>query len=166
MVLSDSTGKVLFRYPEPQKYIGKMLPDFLVKAMISGDEGVAAGVGSPGDERLFAFARLSPPWREMWVLIGLPRAWAVGPVNRALWRNLIWLGLVALFAMAAAWFGGDLFIVRPVKKLRAVTERLAAGDLTVRAGPDYPVGELGLLGHSFDQMADFLQDPRGGPKAE
>ena len=99
--------------------------------------------------------------------IGLPRDWAVGPVNRALWRNLIWLGLVALFAMAAAWYGGDLFIVRPVKKLRGVTERLAAGDLSVRTGPDYPVGELGLLAHSFDQMADSLQERRrtcAGPK--
>ena len=158
MVLTDSSRKVLFRYPEPQKYIGKMLPDVLVKAMTNSDEGVAAGVGLPGDERLFAFTRLSPPWQEMWVFIGLPRDWAVGPVNRALWRNLIWLGLVALFAMAAAWYGGDLFIVRPVKKLRAVTERLAAGDLRVRAGPDYPVGELGLLAHSFDQMADSLQE--------
>ena len=80
------------------------------------------------------------------------------PVNRVLWRNLIWLGLVAIFAMAAAWFGGDLFIVRPVKKLRAVTQRLAAGDLTVRAGPDYAGGELGLLAQAFDQMADSLQE--------
>ena len=157
LVLTDSSRKVLFRYPDPQKYIGKMLPDFLIKTMASGDEGVTAGVGLPGDERLFAFARLSPPWQEGWVLIGLPRDWAVGPVNRILWRNLIWLGLVALFAMAAAWYGGDLFIVRPVKKLRTITERLAEGDLSVRAGPDYTVGELGLLANSFDQMADSLQ---------
>ena len=60
--------------------------------------------------------------------------------------------------MAAAWYGGDLFIVRPVKKLRGVTERLAAGDLRERAGPDYAVGELGLLAHSFDQMADSLRE--------
>ena len=158
MVLTDSSRKVLFRYPEPQKYIGKMLPDVLIKAMTKSDEGVAAGVGLPGDERLFAFARLSPPWQEMWVFIGLPRDWAVGPVNRTLWRNLIWLGLVAIFAMAAAWYGGDLFIVRPVRKLQAVTGQMAAGDLTVRAGPDYPVGELGLLARSFDQMADSLQE--------
>ena len=158
LVLTDSTWKVLFRYPDPLKYIGKMLPDFLVKAMVTSDEGESAGVGLPGDERLFAFARLSPPWQEIRVTIGLPRDWAVGPVNHVLWRNLIWLGLVALFAMAAAWYGGDLFIVRPVKKLRTVTERLEAGDLSVRTGPDYTVGELGLLAHSFDQMADSLQE--------
>ena len=92
MVLSDATGKVLFRYPEPLQYIGKMLPDFLFKAMTAADEGVAAGIGLPEDPRLFAFTRLTPPWQEMRVLLGLPRAWAVDKVNRDLWRNLIGLG--------------------------------------------------------------------------
>ncbi|MCX5891197.1 MAG: ATP-binding protein [Deltaproteobacteria bacterium] len=157
MGLTDSTGKVLFRYPDPLKYVGKMLPDVLIQAMTAGDEGVAAGMGLPGDARLFAFARLSPPWQDMYVAIGLSMAWAVDKVDRDLWRNLIWLGLVAILALAAAWFGADLFIIRPVRILRGVTERLAAGNLTVRSGPDYPVGELGLLAQSFDQMADSLQ---------
>ena len=158
LVLTDATWKVLFRYPEPLKYLGRMLPDILIKAMTSRDEGVAAGVGLPGDERLFAFAQLSPPWQEMRVAIGLPRDWAVSKVNRDLWRNLIWLGLVAILALTAAWFGAGLFVVQPVRKLRGVTERLAAGDLTVRAGPQYTVGEMGLLAHAFDQMADSLQE--------
>ena len=63
----------------------------LIKAMATGDEGVAEGVGLPGDERLFAFARLSPPWQELRVAIGLPREWAIDKVNRDLRRNLIWL---------------------------------------------------------------------------
>ena len=157
IVLTDSSRKVLFRYPDPQKYLGQMLPEAFIKPMAEREEGVAAGVGLPGDPRLFAFVRLSPPWQDMWVTIGLPREWVVTPVNRSLWHNLIWLGLVALFAMAVAWYGGDQFIVRPVKKLQGVTGRLAAGDLTVRSGPDYTAGELGLLAQSFDQMADSLQ---------
>ena len=106
MGLTDATGKVLFRYPEPLKYIGKMLPEALIQAMAAGNEGVAAGVGLPGEERLFAFARLSPPWQELRVAIGLPREWAIDKVNRDLRRNLIWLAAVALMALAAAWFGG------------------------------------------------------------
>jgi signal transduction histidine kinase/HAMP domain-containing protein len=156
--LTDSTWKVLFHYPEPQKYNGKMFPDALIKAMTSSAEGVAAGVGLPGDERLFAFTRLAPPWEDIRLAVGLPQEWAVAPVNRTLLRNLLWLGLVTLFAIVAAWFGGDLFIVRPVQKLRAITDHLAAGDLTVRAGPRTKVGELGLLAHSLDQMADSLQE--------
>ncbi len=158
LVLSDSTSKVLFRYPEPLKYIGQMLPDFLIKAAATGDEGVAEGVGLPGDARLFAFARLSPPWQEMRVYLGLPRDWAVGKVNQDLRRNLIWLGLVAILALAAAWFGAGLVIVRPVRKLRHLTDRLAAGNLTVRIGPAYSAGELGLLAQDFDRMAAALQE--------
>ena len=158
MVLTDATNKVLFRYPEPLKYIGKMLPDFLIKAANSGDEGVAEGVGLPGDARLFAFVRLSPPWQEMRVLLGLPRDWAVGKVNRDLRRNLLWLCLVAAMALAAAWFGSGLVIVQPVRNLRHFTVRLAAGDLTTRAGPAYPEGELGLLAQDFDHMAAALQE--------
>lgn len=158
LVLTDSTWRVFFRYPEPQQYVGKMFPDFLIKAAAARAEGVAEGVGLPGDRRLFAFTRLSPPWQEMRVFLGLPEGWAVDKVNRDLWRNLIWLGSVAILALSAAWFGADFFIVRPVRKLRGATERLAAGDLTVRSGSQVTVGELGLLAQGFDQMADALQE--------
>jgi PAS domain S-box-containing protein len=134
------------------------LPEAFMKPMAAGDEGIAAGRGLPGDSRLFAFARLSPPWQDFWVTIGLQRDWAISPVNRILWRNLMFLGLVALLSMAAAWYGGKFFIVRPVMKLLTVVERLASGDLSVRAGPDYQVGELGLLAQSFDHMADSLKE--------
>ncbi|MHB8070163.1 MAG: ATP-binding protein [Desulfobaccales bacterium] len=157
LALTDATCKVLFRYPDPLRYIGKMLPETLANAMATRDEGVAEGVGLPGDARLFAFARLAPPWQGMRVAIGLPRDWAVGPVNRELRHNLTWLGLVGLLSMAAAWYGSGLFILQPVKKLRNVTGRLAAGDLAARAGLQDKVGELGLLAQSFDQMADSMQ---------
>jgi signal transduction histidine kinase len=156
--LTDATRTMLFRYPEPLEYIGKKFPEALIRAMQSHAEGVAEGVGLPGDERLFAFARLVPPWQHMWVAIGLPEAQVLAQVNHDLKRNLIWLGLVALLAVAAAWGGSGWAILRPVKKLRRVTERLAQGDLSARAGPDYAVGELGLLGHAFDQMADSLEE--------
>jgi signal transduction histidine kinase len=155
--LTDTSWKVLFRYPDPMKYIGKMMPAPLIQAMTGRDEGVAEGVGLPGDARLFAFARLAHPWEEMRVVIGLPRDWALGPVNGELWRNLIGLGLVGLLSMAAAWYGSGLFILQPVRRLRDVTELLAAGDLTVRAGLQNTVGELGLLAQAFDQMAHCLQ---------
>lgn len=158
MGLTDSSGKVLFRSPDPQKYSGRKVLGAIVQGMKSGNEGVAEGVGLPGDLRLFAFVRLSPPWQEMFVVIGLPRDLALTRVNRELWNNLAWLLGVGLLALAAAWFGSGWFIIRPVRKLREVTERLAAGDLTARAGLDYSVGELGHLAQAFDHMAVALQE--------
>jgi PAS domain S-box-containing protein len=158
IVLTDSSHKVLFRYPDPQKYLGQLMPEAFIKPMTENEEGVAAGVGLPKDQRLFAFVRLAPPWQEMWVTIGLPQEWVLAPVNRLMWRSLIFLGLVTLIAMAAAWYGGELFVVRPVRKLQVVTEQVAAGDLAVRCGPDFTVGELGILARSFDRMAAALQE--------
>jgi signal transduction histidine kinase len=158
LVLAGAGGKILFRYPEPLKYTGRRLPDPVIQAMSSHDEGMLESVGLPGDQRLVAFTRLPAPWQDGRVAIGLPKAPVLAQVNRDLKRNLIWLGLVAVLAMAAAWWGSGWFILQPVKKLRGVTERLAGGDLSARAGPDYAVGELGLLGHAFDQMADSLEE--------
>ena len=71
MVLTDSTYKVLFRYPEPQKYIGKMMPDFLVKAMTSGDEGVG---GRGRIARRCASLRLCPAVAALAGDVGVHRA--------------------------------------------------------------------------------------------
>jgi signal transduction histidine kinase len=158
LALTDASGKALFRYPEPLKYTGRMLPEILVQAMAAQTEGVLEVVGLPGDLRLVGFTRLAPPWQDLRVAVALPKVQALAQVNRELRANLFWLGLVSLVALSAAWYGAGLFVVRPVKELRGVTEKLAAGDLTVRTGPQYPAGELGLLGQAFDGMADAIQE--------
>ena len=158
LALIGATGTTLFRYPEPLKYTGRMMPDLLTEAINRQDEGMLEIVGLPGDVRLVGFTRLAPPWQDLRIAVALPKGWAVDKVNRDLWRNLTWLGLVAILALAVAWFGAGLVMVRPVKKLRHLTDRLASGDLSKRAGPAYPVGELGLLAQDFDRMAATLQE--------
>ncbi len=158
LLLADAKGKVLFRYPQPLEYLGRMAPNSVIKAMANQVEGMTEGVGLPGDERLFAFARLAPPWHDMCVAIGLPKEWALARVNRDLWRNLMWLAAVALLAVAAARFGGKIFILQPVDKLLEVTRRLTGGDLTARTGAPYKAGELGQLAQAFDHMAASLQE--------
>jgi two-component system sensor histidine kinase UhpB len=59
--------------------------------------------------------------------------------------------------LLAAWFGGDIFILRRINSLVAATRQLAEGDLGVRIGPWYGDDELGVLAESFDEMATSLQ---------
>lgn len=159
LLMADSRGKVMFRYPEPAEFIGKQLPESpLVEKMIAEDEGAARGVDLSGTPRLFGFTRLSLPFQEFHVAVGIPEAAAFSGIDRDLRRNLIILSLVALLVMAAAWLSSGLFIVRPTRGLQRVTKQLAEGDLTVRTGPPYRSGELGLLARDFDQMADAIQE--------
>src|SRR5260221_9381246 len=73
------------------------------------------------------------------------------------WRSL-WIGFViGLFALAAAWLGGELFILRQVKSITGAAKRLTAGDLTSRTGLQKDASELGELGRSMDTMAETLE---------
>jgi signal transduction histidine kinase/ActR/RegA family two-component response regulator len=72
--------------------------------------------------------------------------------------HLPWTGFtVGLLALAAAWFGGERFILRQVRLLYAATRRLGAGDLTTRTGLAQEGGELGELAATFDAMASSLE---------
>ena len=64
IVMTDASRRVLWRYPEPEKYLGKMLPAAFFKPMDADDEGVAAGEGLPGDPRLSP----SPGWRPRGII--------------------------------------------------------------------------------------------------
>jgi signal transduction histidine kinase len=67
------------------------------------------------------------------------------------------IGLAAAFALALAWFSGDLFIVRRARALVAATRRIADGDLSARTGVPYGRGEIGQLARAFDEMAAGLE---------
>jgi len=69
-----------------------------------------------------------------------------------------WTGfVVGLVALAAAWFGGERFILRQVRRLSVAARGLARGELSSRAGLSKEKGELGELARTFDSMAASLE---------
>src|ERR1043166_5303638 len=65
--------------------------------------------------------------------------------------------LIGLLALAAAWFGGELFVLRQVRALLKAPQQLAAGDLTIRTGMADDPSELGQLARTFDALSDSLR---------
>ena len=63
---------------------------------------------------------------------------------------------VGLLALAAAWFGGERFILRQVRMLSKAAKELGAGHLSSRTGLSREGGELGELARAFDAMAASL----------
>jgi PAS domain S-box-containing protein len=157
----DRNGTILVRYPDPEKWVGKSLPEAPIVETIleQQNEGTAEAYGVDGIPRLFAFTPLSslPASGDVYVSIGIPSSFAFADANRVLYRNLAGLGLVTALALAAAWIGGDLFILRRVDALVSATKRLSAGDLSVRTELRYGYGELSQLARAFDEMAESLE---------
>ena len=161
LTVIDRHGTILSRYPEQAKWVGKPMPESLVLKAIAAQQGngTTEARSEDGIPRLFSFAPFggAAQGANAYVSIGIPTAVAFAGANRILARNLAALGLVAVLALAAAWVGGNLFIVRQIQALVRATKRVAAGELGVRTGLPHGQGELSQLAGAFDQMAESLE---------
>jgi signal transduction histidine kinase len=161
LTVIDRNGTILSRYPDEGKWVGKLMPESLVlKAILTQQgNGTTEAPGMDGIPRLFSFAPFGGRAQSAnaYVSVGIPAAVAFAGANQILARNLAALGLVAGLALAAAWVGGNLFIVRQIQALVRATKRVAAGELGVRTGLPQGQGELSQLAGAFDQMAESLE---------
>jgi PAS domain S-box-containing protein len=161
LTLIDRHATILARYPDPGAWVGSSLPEApIVHTILSRQgEGTAAAYGVDGVYRLFAFTPLSaaPGGADAYVSIGIPSRAAFAAANQVLVRHLLGLGLVTALALAAAWFGSQVVILRWINGLLGAAQRISAGDLSARTGLPYRYGELGQLARAFDDMAAALE---------
>lgn len=156
----DREGTIITRYPDPEGWVGKTLSEApIVNEILSqGGMGTAEVPGLDGILRLYAFTPVgNQPNPSLFVSIGIPTEIAFARANQALTTNLFGLGIVASLALAAAWFGGDIFILRRTKALLKAIKHLESGDLNARTGLPYGSGELSQIALAFDQMVENLQ---------
>ena len=119
-----------------------------------GERGTTDSVRSNGEATLAAFTPVPTlPWS---VLIQEPAAEAFASIENMTRQALGWVGAAVLVAAALAAALG-VSMVRPLRTLRATTERMARGDLGQRTGAQSG-DEIGDLGHAFDRMAERLRD--------
>ena len=156
----DENGVILAHQPASDQSPGPtMLSNSLVKEILSKKKGEIRASGAQGKPFIYAFAPVHSSLRnrQVYVILGLSEKYAFADSNRILTRNLTLLGIVALTALLAAWFGSELFIMRQVKAMTQASRRLAAGEMSARTGLDYGSGELGQLSQTFDEMAAALE---------
>lgn len=169
LLLVDQNGKILQGYPAETHWSGKTINGSpLMRAVLSVQNGVAQAPDPGGETRLFGFTPLPPSSSsnaQVYLALGTPLADILASTDSVMVRDLIGLGIALLLALAAAWFGGEYFVLRRVRALVKATHAIMAGDLTARTGLPYGSGELSELARVFDQMAELL-DQREGERAQ
>jgi signal transduction histidine kinase len=166
LTLIDRDGTVVARYPDPDKWVGRSMPEAPIvrEVLTRRGEGTAEAIGVDGIARLFAFVPLQATSEngqsqaaDLYIVVGIPTYVAFADVSWIMLRNLAGLGLVAALAIVSAWLVGDLFILRPVNVLSGLMMRVAAADFGGRIGPPYSAGELGQLARIFDRSVMALE---------
>ncbi len=160
LVVVDQSGQVVVHQPDPDLWVGRDVSDTPFFAARRRGETSFETTYLDGVRRRFLIASVQgmPPPASLSVGVGVDEDEARAAFHLALYRDLGILSLVALAALAAAWFGTERSVIRRVNALLTATRRLAAGDLGARAGTGSEgPSELRQLGRAFDDMATALE---------
>jgi len=158
--LWSGDGTILYRYPEPDRWLGKRVEDAgITRAVLARNEEtiVFDADGVSGGPTLYAVTG-TERWSasRMAVSAGIARDELQAPANAIFRRNLLLSGIVFILALVAAILLGEVSIRRRAVALAKAARRMASGDFSVRSGLRESRDELGRLAGSFDQMAVAL----------
>lgn len=157
LTLLDSNGIIMARYPDPENWIGKSLPEKDVKELFPvGGDRIIEAKGAEGKERLYACTNMAGP-QQGTVCLGIPKSAVLAEANALLLGNLVATGTAGLLALIAAWGLGQFFMMRKIDALVDTSRHLAEGDLSHRTGIAPGKSEIRQLAQAFDEMADKLQ---------
>jgi signal transduction histidine kinase/ActR/RegA family two-component response regulator len=153
----DEQGGVISRRPAAADWFGKKPPGAL--HLIAGTkQHPMVHLDSDKVERLYASAGVGPKSLSGYtVLIGVPEAGVLANARRDQRFALVGLLATVLLAGMAAWWGGDILIVRRVRRLANTANSIASGALSTRTGVRYGNEEISDLARALDDMAQSLE---------
>jgi PAS domain S-box-containing protein len=143
----DSQGTILARFPDPEKWAGKPVPDApLFQLLQLGNHAAQELIGVDGVKRLYAFTAVSgkPQAGQIYIVVSIPKEIAFAQVNRELRGNLAWLGVACLLALATSWFIGNRYVVDYVH------EHARAEEARLRLASIVESSEDAIIGKSLD----------------
>ncbi|QDZ28452.1 diguanylate cyclase [Noviherbaspirillum sp. UKPF54] len=162
ILIFDDSGLILARYPDSQGWRGtRRIADSPLVRSVRGsldEEGVNDLMGADDVSRLFAFAKIHrTPKQTAYLAIGIPTAVAYAGANSAFQSNMLNLALVSLLALGIAWVGSHRLVVRKMRSLIRVSDRIRNGDFGARSGVARTGDEVGQLAAAIDDMAHSIQ---------
>lgn len=150
----DSVGQRVARVPFDPALIGETSPVASLLARVSDQvDGHLVQQDEDGVGRFYGLAH-SAQASDLVAYVGLARDAMFAAEDRLLIRRLTLSGIAFVFAALAAFWFGSYAVRRPIMNLRRAMQRVAAGDLSVRAEAASRIEELAELATSFNEMAD------------
>ena len=157
IALLAGDGTLLARFPAIENSLGQQVvdPALIGRALLKG-EGSAEFVDQAGTPRLFSYVRL--PESEALLVVGFDRAHVLAPIERG-FRYAVYLLIgVGICVLAAVFYAGRVWFIRPLVRLQAVATAFGSGDLSARAvvAADDAI-EFRKLAVAFDAMAGAIE---------
>jgi signal transduction histidine kinase len=156
ITVRDSDGHVLYRRRGSEAPMEGDINWSPLSSALRGERTSVVELISPidGVKRVYGVAHIRDT--GLITMIGIPSSTLYEPARRRLNRYAL-VGLVALLIAVGAALVIERSIVFPMRRLRATTQQLGAGDLSARA-PVISGGEIGDLANAFNSMAERVEE--------
>ena len=83
LTVIDSNGAILLRFPDPEQFLGKKMPEkSIVKAMLTKKVGAEEGVGLEGTPRLYGYTTIGGGIEAIHISVGIPEQAAYADLKR------------------------------------------------------------------------------------
>ncbi|MTV36075.1 hybrid sensor histidine kinase/response regulator [Duganella radicis] len=159
LLTADSEGKIISRKPNPEQWFGKQVSLEMRNAMAAEPGKPVMLEGPDGVQRLHRFARVGANGLSDYsVTIGIPLDEVTASARHDQTLDLLALAATIGLALLAAWFVGDVLVLRRVQLLVNTANRIASGTLEARSGITYGKEEISELARALDAMAEALQE--------
>ena len=156
ILIADREGNIIARLPHPEKLVGKNMRR-THEAIMDGDTtGWEEAVGVDGITRIFGYVPVKLPPYDLFLSAGQTKSEAFTPIDDATRRGIGLILLGFLLAITAAWYGGRIFIRRPIDALLEGASKWSKGDYDARVPVQDSGTEISRLGIAFNDMADAL----------
>jgi PAS domain S-box-containing protein len=158
LTVADRNGIVLVQEPQPQRFIGRLLPpEFLIRAREK--EVVTAQSTIPdGVRRVLAHVPLQLPPRDIYVNVGLSTKAAFASINQAARRGFMLIAAALILALSLSALLSRAFITRPFEIITNGIRDWRRGDYQARISLPGKSGEFGILARAFNDLMDDVAE--------
>lgn len=155
LLVLDETGRVVYREPDTERYLGQTVTDSEVgRGVRARSDSVFLATGLDGVQRLYAVVPLRPAGA---LLLGVPVDIIYQAAADTFRRDLLVITLTLLGLLVVVWVAVGAVVGQPLQRLSTVARRLTAGDYSARTGIDRTGNEIGELARTFDTLAAELE---------
>jgi diguanylate cyclase (GGDEF)-like protein len=165
VTILDRNSVVLAQYPTLNARAGEEYPNpRVVEALAKPGNSLFTTVGLDGVSRLYAVENVGmnpdgiAPLR---VIVSTPSQKIFEEADETLRRTVFGILAITLLLVVIAWFGAEVLVLRRVRALLDVADRIRTGDLAARTNFGEGSEELTRLGSALDAMAQELQTRDG-----
>jgi diguanylate cyclase (GGDEF)-like protein len=155
--LLDGHGAVLSRLPGRGRMDEPNTPNHpLIRAAMSEQKGALRVAGLDGVHRIYAFSEL--PGTDTRIVVGIDEREALGRIDRDISIAYFQLTMFGVLAMLLAWFGGERFIIAPIRALARTAASIGRGELEARPTRGKWTVEFAPLAAAMADMAKKLAE--------